>query len=84
MKCTVAGFFCLWLFLAFLALSFSAAGNITFIALVSFCKGTICGRVICNKMHCCNLVLFLAFSGIIGLVILSSWEDNFLCISVVL
>ena len=66
MKCTVASFFLFFaLFLALLAQSFLAAGNIIFNALVSFCESIIFGRVIRNETRCCKFVLFLAYSGII-------------------
>ena len=43
-----------------LAQSILVARNIIFDALLSFCKGTIYGRVICSEMYCSKFVLFLA------------------------
>ena len=67
-KCTVASLYCFWLFslfLAFLAQSFLAAGNIIFNALLSLCKSVIFERVIRSETRCCKFVLFLVFSGVI-------------------
>ena len=66
MKCSAASFvLVLALFLAFLAQSFLAAGNIIFNALVSLCKSEIFRRVLRSETRCCKFVLFMAFSGII-------------------
>ena len=65
MKCTVESLFCFFaLFLAFLAQSFLAAGNIIFNALVSLCKSTIFRRVIRSETRCCKFALFLAFLAV--------------------
>ena len=78
MKCTGASWF---LFLAFFChfwLShFSAAGNIIFNALVSFYKGTDCGRVMFSEMHYCKLVyVFGFFLPFLAQSFFSSWEHN--------
>ena len=52
------------LFLAFLAQSFLAAGNIIFNALVSLCKNIIFRRVIRSETRCCKFALFLAFLAV--------------------
>ena len=71
--------------LAFLDQSILAAGNIIFNALESFCKSIIFGRVMRSETRCCKFVFFFwLFSGIFGLVVLSSWEHNFECVGVVL